>query len=117
MEGNNISGKIANDRDIWLRQEETLLKELMKKIENQIKVEEYNRGYRAEDLYNDAISLIEEIESGELDDETIKKKVEEITLLFNAIKDYIKDAKERSKDPYNPYNNPHKYKDDGRDDR
>ena len=103
MEGNNVSRKISNDTKIWLKQEKHLLDELMGKIENEKKVKQYNRYVRAEDLYNKAIRLIEEIESGELDDETIKKKVEEITLLFKAIEDYSKDDKDRSLN-----NNPHR---------
>ena len=103
MEGNNVSRKISNDTKIWLKQERELLNELIKNDDNEKKVEQYNRYVRAEDLYNKAIRLIEEIESGELDDETIKKKVEEITLLFKAIEDYIKDDKVRSNLNYNPY--------------
>ncbi len=103
MEGNNVSRKISNDTKIWLKQERELLNKLIKNDDNEKKVEQYNRYVRAEDLYNKAIRLIEEIESGELDDETIKKKVEEITLLFKAIEDYIKDDKVRSNLNYNPY--------------
>jgi len=113
MEGNNINGKIAEDREIWLKQERHLLNELIKKIENKRKVVNYNKYVKVDKLYNKAISLIEEIESGELEDDAIKKNVEEITLLFAAIKDYIKDDKERSNLNYNPYrDNEHGSKDE-----
>ena len=109
MEGNNINGKITEDREIWLEQERHLLSELMKEIENEIKVKNYNKYVSADKLYNKAIRLIEEIEGGELDDNAIKKNVEEITLIFAAIKDYIKDDKERS----NLYDNPYRDKEHG----
>ena len=110
MEGNNINEEIAKNRDIWLKQERHLLNELIKKIENKRKVVNYNKYVKVDKLYNKAISLIEEIESGELEDDAIKKNVEEITLLFAAIKDYIKDDKEIN---YNPYrDNEHGSKDE-----
>lgn len=122
MEGNNISGKIAKDRDIWLEQEKHLLKELMKNDENK-KVKENREKDDAYKLYKEAIRLIEEIESGKLEDDEIKKKVEEITLLFAAIEDCQKEIPLREKlaavnpNLFEKLKSNAKNRDDGRDDR
>ena len=71
MEDNNINGKIAKDRDVWLNMEEHILGE---NPEYQKKVAEYNK-LNAHVLYAEAIELIKEIESGKLEDEQIKKNV------------------------------------------
>ena len=95
MEDNNINGKIAKDRDVWLNMEEHILGE---NPEYQKKVAEYNKR-NAHVLYAEAIELIKEIESGKLEDEQIKKNVEEITILFAALTDSQREnVRERFRD-------------------
>ena len=100
MEGNNLSGKIANDRNAWMNMEEQLLKELIKEEpENREKIAEYNR-QSAHILYDKAIQLIKEIENGELEDKKISENVKEITLLFKAIENVQREhEKERHWSP------------------
>ena len=101
MEGNNFSGEIASDRDTWMKMEEHLLKELKKNPKNRKKIDEYNRK-SARLLYDRAIQLIEEIEDrdSDLENEEIREKVEEITLIFGAIVDAQREhERERYWDP------------------
>ena len=103
MEGKNISGKIAKDRDDWLRMESHLLEEMKKKRPKIKEIIEYlNKRFNAETLYNGAIKTIDEIEKGEtqifnsetgkneiieLTDKQIYEKVELTTVIFAAIED------------------------------
>ena len=103
MEGKNISGKIAKDRDDWLRMENHLLEEMKKKRPKIKEIIEYlNHRFNAGTLYNGAIKTIEEIEKGEiqilnsetgkneiieLTEKQIYEKVELTTVIFAAIED------------------------------
>ena len=76
--------KIRNDRNAWLNMEKHIFKAKPKYYRNEI---DKNIERDAYDLYKEIISLIEEIESGKLEDEEIKENVEKITILFAAIRD------------------------------
>ena len=98
MEGNNLSGKIAQDRDNWMHMEGNLYDELTNNPENIKKITEYNK-ISAHILYDRVLDLINEIESGKLENEKIYENVEEITLLFVAMEDVQrKKVRERFRD-------------------
>ena len=101
MTGNNMDGKIAHDRNIWLGMEGSLLKELKEIPGAERFIEKLNFRLDGSQLHDIALDLIEEIESGKIqEDEKIKENVELITLIFAAIEDTQKElVKEMTGNP------------------
>lgn len=98
MEGNNINGNIAFLRDTFLDAEKEYLKELMKKPEYKVLVENLNK-YDSKELSLEAVKRISNIETGRVKEKDLERVETEITLLLASIQDCVREkVKERMKE-------------------
>ena len=90
MEGNNLSEKIAFLREAFLEAEREYLKELMRDPRHKLLVDMLKER-DAGKLSKEAMRRIDDIEMGRVKEEDLERVEAEITLIFAAIEDCIRD--------------------------
>ena len=90
LEGNNVRGKIAEKRDILLQAEKEYLEELMQFLGNKEFRRQLNK-CSASFLAGEADKRINRIENGEVKAEMLERVEAEITLIYAAIQDKIRE--------------------------
>lgn len=89
FEDNNVNGEISRKRDIFLKAEKEYLDELKKDTKNMELIKHLNK-FSASDLSKEADRRINCIENGEVKPENLERVEIEITLIYVAIQDKIR---------------------------
>lgn len=89
LKGNNVNSGVAEKREIFLQAEKEYLEELMKIERNRELLKTLNR-YSVSELSKEADRRISKIENGEVKTEKLERIETEITLIYAAIQDKIK---------------------------
>ena len=97
-DNNNISGKFAHLRDVFLDAEKEYLEKLKSNPEIKELIENLNKN-NARDLYDLASSNIYIIETGLVPAENLEKAEFEIVVLLAAIQDKVREKGERIRNP------------------
>lgn len=88
MEMNNTSGKYAFVRDAFLESEKEYLEELKKDMSFEYAVEYLQKNFSVHELYKIGIAKMQQIETGEINEDSLEKVERDILICFSAIVDF-----------------------------